>query len=308
LKLLIVNFHYIREETYPAGIYPLSLKNLNKQAEVLSRRYRFISQDNMVEYIRNRSYPDKAMCLLTFDDGLKEQMAAFDLLQSKGIPAIYFVPTNAIQYGQVLDVHKLHYIRSKIDDEVLFDLLNQRYKISTIDFDDQFLTDQYRYDTEKARKIKYFLNFILDENKKDEAINSVFGSLATDEQSFADDLYMDENEIRILSESGALGSHGSAHIALAKVSFEKAENDIRQSVTYLENVTHSPVRSFSYPFGGVDACSESLRSAFGGTDITFALTMYRGVNNNDNIANPYFLNRVDTNDAPGGKLNSNEYL
>ena len=304
--LLIVNFHYIREEKYSSGIYPISIQDLVRQIEVLSKNYQFISQNKLLNIISKKKIPDGKYCLLTFDDGLKEQMAAFDLLQSRGTPAIFYVPTNAIQYREVLDVHKLHHIRSKINDNELFDLLDQKYKISNFDFDVRSLDNQYRYDTEKARKIKYFLNFILDKDKKDEAINYLFGSLVKDEQSFADEFYMDEIDLRTLSKSGALGSHGSAHIPLSKVSYEDAKDDIRQSVRYLEHLTHSPVYSFSYPYGGVDAVNEILRPAFTGTDIAFALTMWRGINND--ITDPYFLNRVDTNDAPGGKLNSNKYI
>ena len=45
-------------------------------------------------------------------------MAAFDLLKSKDITGIFYIPTNAIQYKQILGVHKLHHIRSKINDNV----------------------------------------------------------------------------------------------------------------------------------------------------------------------------------------------
>ena len=133
-ELLIVNFHYVREEKYSSGIYPISIKDFLKQIDVLSKSHQFISQRELVKIIVERKSLDKKYCLITFDDGLKEQMDVFDLLQSKKIPAIFFVPTNAIKNRLVLDVHKLHFIRTKLDDNELFELLDHKCKISNFEF------------------------------------------------------------------------------------------------------------------------------------------------------------------------------
>lgn len=306
-KLLIVNFHYIRNETSSSGIFPVSLKKLDKQIDELSTCYRFISQFELLNQIKSKSYPDEKYCLLTFDDGLKEQMTAFEFLKSKGIPGIFYIPTNSIQYRKVLNVHKLHFIRSEMDENELFGYLDRLFKITTIDFNKELLSNQYRYDTEKSRKIKYFLNFVLEENKKEEVINYLFKTVINDEHSFAEKLYMDEEDIKILANAGALGSHGSAHVPLTTISYEAAVDDIKNSVKYLENVTNFPVHSFSYPYGGEEAVNSSLSSIFQNTNIVFALTMWRGVNTVENFKNPFLLRRVDTNDAPGGKLNLKIY-
>ena len=306
-ELLIVNFHYVREEKYSSGIYPISIKDLLKQIDVLSKNHQFISQKELVKIIVERKSLDKKYCLITFDDGLKEQIEVFNLLQSKKIPAIFFVPTNAIKNRLVLDVHKLHFIRTKLDDIELFELLDHKCNISNFEFDNHLLINQYRYDTEKARKIKYFLNFVLSKKKKDDLVDYVFKNLVKNEHDFADKLYMEEIDVKTLSNSDSLGSHGSDHIPLSKIALEKAKEDIIKSVKYLENLTQSPIRSFSYPYGGIDAVDTTLGSLFKTTNIIFALTMWRGSNNTDNIKNPYFLKRLDTNDAPGGKLNSNNY-
>jgi hypothetical protein len=39
----------------------------------------------------------------------------------------------------------------------------------------------------------------------------------------------------------------------------------------------------------------------------FGLTMFRGINRVEDFENPLLLKRVDTNDAPGGKLQSKEF-
>lgn len=308
MRLLIVNFHYFREETYPSGIYPVNRAALNRQVDELAKHYEFISQGELAEAITTKNYPDKDYCLITIDDGLKEQMAAFEFLKEKGIPSILYVPTDAIQNRKVLNVHKLHYVRTQMTDEDLYGLLDEKYNISNVTFDTTALANQYRYDNETARKVKYFLNFVLTEEQKEEATNFFFSRLIPDETAFANQLYMNETDLKTLADAGVLGSHGSAHIPLATKPFEVAKADIQQSLNYLESVTGKPVLSFSYPYGGKDAVNTNLAPAFEGTNVKFALTMWRGVNSIEHLNNPLFLHRVDTNDAPGGKNNSTEYI
>jgi peptidoglycan/xylan/chitin deacetylase (PgdA/CDA1 family) len=301
MRLLIVNFHYFREETYPSGIYPVNRAALNRQVDELAKQYTFISQNELAQAITTKNYPDKDFCLITIDDGLKEQMAAFEFLKEKGIPSILYVPTDAIQNHRVLNVHKLHYVRTQMTDEDLFGLLDEKYNIARVAFDMEALANQYRYDNETARKVKYFLNFVLTEDQKEEATNFFFSRLVSDETTFANQLYMNESDLKTLANAGVLGSHGCAHIPLATKPFEVAKADVQQSLNYLETITGTPVLSFSYPYGGKDAVNTNLAPAFENTNIKFALTMWRGVNTIENFNNPLFLHRVDTNDAPGGK-------
>lgn len=308
MRLLIVNFHYFREETYASGIYPVSRAALNRQVDELAKYYEFISQEKLAEAISTKNYPDKDFCLITIDDGLKEQMAAFEFLKQKGIPSILYVPTDAIQNRKVLNVHKLHYVRTQMTDGDLFGLLDEKYNVSNVKFDMAALANQYRYDDDTARKVKYFLNFVLTEEQKEEATNFFFSRLVSSEADFANQLYMNEADLKTLADVGVLGSHGCAHIPLATKPFEVAKTDIQQSINYLESVTGKPVLSFSYPYGGKDAVNSNLTPAFDGTNVKFALTMWRGVNTAENLNNPLFLHRVDTNDAPGGKNNSTEYI
>lgn len=308
MKLLAVNFHYFREETYSGGIYPVSKAKLNSQINELAKYYTFISQDELAAIISNKSYSNQNYCVLTIDDGLKEQMEAFNFLREKGIPSILYVPTNPIKNKQVLNVHKLHYVRSKMTDEDLFDILDEKYVISKVNFDDAALANQYRYDGEISRKVKFFLNFILSEERKEEAINYFFSSLVSDEEAFATQLYMSQDNLKTLAHYGALGSHGAAHIPLATKSLKEARTDVDSSLNYLEAITGKPVVSFSYPYGGKNAVNTDLGSVFSNTSIQFAFTMWRGVNSKENLVSPLFLQRVDTNDAPGGKNNSKEYI
>lgn len=301
MNLLAVNFHYFRETTYPAGIYPTSRQALEQQIELLLQKYTFVSQAQMARWLQRRDFPEGNYCLLTFDDGLQEQMAAFDFLSQKDIPAIFYVPTNPIRQQKVLPVHQLHYVRTQLSDIDIFDFLKANTDIQQYVFDPQLLENQYRYDDTLSRKLKYYLNFVLPENEKQKLVQQLFDQLVADEAAFSRGLYMQEADLQRLATAGALGAHGSAHVPLATLPLEDARKDILSSIHYLESVGGKKVVSFSYPFGGDAAVSPALGPMLDQAGIQFAFTMKRGLNTAEQLQNPLFLHRVDTNDAPGGK-------
>lgn len=308
MKLLAVNYHYFRELKYDSGIYPLSKAALNKQIDELSRHYQFVSQSDIVNWIERGLYPNGNFCIITMDDGLKEQKSPFEWLIEKGIPSILYVPVKPVKEKKVLPVHQLHYLRTKTSDDELFDILDATYKLGSIEFDETAISAQYRYDRLKAQKVKYYLNFILNEKERSNIIQELFRKLVSDEKTFANNLYFDESDLKVISGLGCLGAHGFAHIPLAQTTLITARQDIHDSVIWLEEVTKQPIYSFSYPYGSKTAVNDSLATLFKGTQICFAFTMWRGWNTKDQLARPLFLNRVDTNDAPGGKNLSIQFI
>lgn len=306
MKLLSVNFHYIRDEIYLNGIYPRSLHQLSAQIDELSKYYEFISQNDLIHIIKNKIFIDKNYCLITFDDGLKEQMSAFELLNKKGIPAVFYVTTKPIRSNKVVSVHKLHYIRSVMKDEEIFQFINHNINLKTIQYPDN-IGKLYRYDSLQVKKIKYLLNFLLDIDTKDKLIDDLFSTIA-DESDFAKKLYMSIEDIRSLSDIGYLGTHGDSHLPLATLDECGIEKDIQTSIDFLHNSCNGgQIKSISYPYGGPKAVSEKVINVLGKFGFIFGLTMFRGLNDIKDFDCPMLLKRVDTNDAPGGKLNSREF-
>ena len=87
-SLLVVNFHYIgvSRYLYPA-IYPVSITKLDQQLEQLSKTWKFISLADLRDHYAKKRRLIGRNCLITFDDGLKEQYEqAWNLLDKKGSP------------------------------------------------------------------------------------------------------------------------------------------------------------------------------------------------------------------------------
>ena len=305
MKLLVVNYHYFGDEQYTSGIYPIDGGAFTKQLNEISKYYTFISQQELVSCFTTNTFPKGNYCLITFDDGLKQQMKAFEQLQSLNIPAIFYVPTQPLIDNIILDVHKIQLIRTKLSDA---DMLLEMKKNGSYAFTDEDLTrakNQYKYDDDLAREVKFQLNFKLTNSEKNTLLNKLFHQYVGEEKSYSKEFYMNTSELIALAKKGQLGSHGHAHTPLALN--PNATDDISKSINYLQYITQKPIQSFSYPYGSVEAVNTSTAEVINKLGLSFALTMWRGINEIDTTTNPFLLNRIDTNDAPGGKKNSTQF-
>lgn len=300
-RLLIVNYHYIREDKPVAGIYPITPKEFKDQLITLSRQYSFCSQQDVLNWVFTTDLPNQSYCLITFDDGLAEQITAFEILKSMGIPGVFFVPVQPYLSGKVLTVHKLHHIRSVLSDEDLYNKIKLLADVEKFPFDQNLLDTQYRYDTPLAQRIKYYLNFGISLADADHLVDSIFRLLVTDERVFASNLYMSEQHLKLMADSNALGSHGTDHKPLATLSVEQVEHDVIRSISFLEKIAGQSIFSFAYPYGSRAAVNDETATILGRTPIRLGFTMFRGINGPLQMKNPYLLHRVDTHDAPGGK-------
>ena len=309
MKLLVVNYHYFRESKYGQGIYPINKRNFSNQIENLSNIYKFLSLDDLYDFYKKESYPDENYCMITFDDGLKEQLLAYDILLKKGVPATFFVNTLPLINKKALDVHKLHYVRTKIEDSYLFDIIENYINLTDYNIIKEKAYNQYKYDSKISALVKYLINFVIDDSKKENIINSLFNNLIS-ETEFINKTYMSQNEIKFISSQNSLGAHGHKHIPLSKLKNTDLEHDIKSNIDYLNNIGNCKVKAFAYPYGGLNSYKKNSFKVLKKHDIIFAFTMNRGFNYIENFKNNnrYYLNRVDTNDAPYGKLKSKKFF
>ena len=308
MRLLIVNYHYIRDVHPKEGIYPVSPKNFEKQLNIISKYYKFISQSELVDFIKKDSFPKGDFCLITLDDGLKEQLKALKILINLSIPAVFFISTQPHLDKIAHDVHKYHYIFSKCSDDHIYKILSNNYKIENYNFDLDLLKEEYRYDTVQKRKIKFFINFVLNETKKKEFIKTIFESLNKIDDEFTNELYMDIDDITKIGKLDMLGTHTYSHRPLSSLSKKDQIIEMKDSRIYLEKISSSKIRGISYPYGGPGAINIEVSKNAKEINFDYGLTMIRGINEESNLRSPLMLKRVDTNEAPGGKLNSNDYV
>ncbi|MFC2001660.1 polysaccharide deacetylase family protein [Chloroflexota bacterium] len=303
--LLVITYHYIREIQTGKGIYPITPSNFAKQLDLLGEHFRFISLPELIDMKNNRPALtiSENLCLITFDDGLREQYeTAWPILKKKGIPAVFFVSTQPLLDGQLLRVHKIHYVRSIIKHSVIEDSLSAVFKTEYNEImgniDPGLIAKIYRYDSESEAYLKYLLNFVLSENDVDKFIEYLYEKYV----KLKDDtraLYLTENQIIELSKHDAIGSHTVSHRPLGKLDLKEAVFELSESKKTLENLTDKRIMAVGYPYGGSAAVTREVAEIAEKSGYEVGFTTERSFNNS--LLDPLLLARADTNDAIGGK-------
>ena len=299
MKLLIINYHYVTPKVYDRGIYPRSPKELDSDIKkLLDRGWEPISPNELENITLLKEKKDKNLFLLTFDDALKCQFVyAYPILESYGIKGVFFVPT-IILLNKALTVHKIQYIRSKIDDMYLLGLMQKSFpEIGEFSIDEAKLKKQYPYDNPEAARLKFMLNFVLKGAKKESFVNDILEKIE-DQNSFFKNTYMDQEAISHLARKGCIGFHGHTHNPLSRLSPSELFMELQTFTELMKNnFKIDRVSIISYPYGGPDAVSENVFSEVKAARFSFGFTMNRGINYiEDIIETPFSLKRISIND------------
>jgi peptidoglycan/xylan/chitin deacetylase (PgdA/CDA1 family) len=300
MLLVSVNHHYIRDAAPPRGIHPISLNVFQQRVAMLRAAFHIVTEQQLVDSfdVNDAAEGDgKPRLLLTFDDGLAEQMSAAFALNRLGIAAVFFVPTAPLIDTQLLTVHKTHLLRSVVPDERLLEYLEKRFGERVARIDLAAAARQYIYDTPGAQHVKYILNFVLTPADCDAFINDAFDRYCGSATAAARQLYMSRDDIRWLADHGMLGTHAHSHRALAQLAPPEIEREISLSTHILKDITGRDVRGISYPYGGGTAVSDDVYRAARQSGLRYGLTMSRGGDSFPGTDTPFALHRYDTRDT-----------
>ena len=305
-KLTIVMYHYVRPikgSKYPA-IKGLELDGFKRQLDYLSEKFSIVSTEEVINATKYAAPLPVDACWLTFDDGYKDHFEhVMPELLKRNLHGAFFPPRVAIEEGKVLDVNLIHHILSCADNvDKLVGSLNSYCIVHGIS--ERELNDFYekyaipnRFDNADTIYVKRMLQHVLPEQLRTIIAHEMFqefvGLSAAD---FSSELYMSVEEVRELVLNGMyVGSHGSMHYWLDKITAEEQEKDIKESLKFLDSVGASTKDwVMCYPYGAHnDDTIEILKSFEAALGIT---TEVRVANLTSD--NPFKLPRLDTNDFP----------
>lgn len=304
--LLAVNYHYVSAGERPdsRGVFATPIARLVEQVELLARSFELVSRDRLVAAVRGeRALPDRS-CVITFDDGLREQFElALPALVALGAPALFLVPGRPLAEGAALFVHKTHHVREQLSEDEFAQRVGRRLdelREPVLDVSDDDALAAYRYDAPEVARLKYVLNHVLPERVRERVIDDLFHELVPDEAAFARELYMPAEQVRELEQRhSAVGAHSYSHRPLALLGAAAAREDLARNAEILTSVTGVRPPVLSYPHGSAAAVSPEVAEAAGAEGFVAGFTMERAFNRS--LEQPLLLARVDTNDAPGGK-------
>lgn len=253
-KLLIVNYHYIRESDVDRGIYHITPRLFKRQLELIwENGYKFIALEDLHDAITRGDSGNlhKKSCLITFDDGLRESFEVGNpILESMGVRGVFYVCSSMIGSNKVLDVHKYHYIQSKMSDDEILCCIPSEYIVKMNLISDDVIREQYSWDDLSTGKLKYLINFLLDPVIKSNVIDSLFKLCVKSEMEFASNLYMTQEQIKFLARQRQLGTHGESHTPMTLFGIDDLYREIGGSRRDLESLAGEEIQTISYPYGG----------------------------------------------------------
>ena len=296
-------YHYVRNsaDTAYKGIHAVKEKDFIQQVKHLQSTCEMASTEMIADFFKGQYVPKKDLCVLTFDDGLKEH-ANFvtEVLFKNKIQGQFFIPTACIEEGYVLPVHKNHFLLAYLPFiDYKLKVLNQLKEVApetNLVIDAQKVAATYRWDTPEVGAFKYLLNYQLPKPLRNSILKTVFEDTFGPEKTFAKSLYINWEDAKSMQSKGMiLGGHSHRHNVLSSLSDQDQEEEITTCMDLLRGNTN--VQSywpFSYPFGKSNTFNGKTKELLQQQQIEFAFTTVIG--NSTSEEAPYHLKRIDPKD------------
>lgn len=90
-QLIVLNYH---------GTQKKYISNFERQLNYLSKQYQFVSPTDFFKILDGQKKISGKNVLLTFDDGIKNNLNAISILNKRGISAVFFIVPNFIETEQ----------------------------------------------------------------------------------------------------------------------------------------------------------------------------------------------------------------
>lgn len=312
--LRIVTYHYVRDpdRTPFPGLKSLRPDRFRKQLVALKARYEMATLESALDFLAGKYQPARDLCLLTFDDGLKEHCEEVTpLLVDMGLEGLFFVITSSLEENTVASVHMNHLLMASMDFDAYERAFMQRLEDFSVTPDDCPKIDPaaaqktYRFDEPRVAAFKYLLNFSLAPAIRDQVLKSVFAERLGRERSLAPALYLSWQDARRMQEAGmVLGGHSHLHTPLANLTDEELHRDLTLCMKLLAlNLQPQTLWPFCYPYGTEDSFTRATAEKL--QRLGFACSFSTGFGTNAPGCDLFSLRRIDCNDIKTGNDSKN---
>ena len=287
VALHVIMYHYVRDlpRTRFPRIKGMVTGDFGDQVESLSECYEMASLESTLAFLRGEYKPKRDLCLLTFDDGLKDHYTdVLPILAERRIQGQFSIITACLEEQRVVPVHKSHFLMAELDfEEYRRAFLKRLAELSPetgTDVDMATAQRTSRWDTPEVASFKYLLNFRLPSDQRERILDDLFVEYLGDEADFARELYISWEEARAMQAEGmVIGGHSHSHAPLIRLSEARQQQELKMSADVLRDRLNSQICwPFSYPYGKFDTFNEAAVATLRTLDFDCAFTNENGAN------------------------------
>jgi peptidoglycan/xylan/chitin deacetylase (PgdA/CDA1 family) len=221
-----------------------------KQMRFLRGHFNVLPLNEFIECIEGRKTFGPNSCLVTFDDGWRDNFQnAYPLLKEMGIPATIFVATDFVGENKLFWQERITGLLYGLHDALESERDVSRYVLRH--FPDMairriLLCKRDRVKEEilgYIRMLKGKANEEIDESIQRLTDLTLKVKIKADEER----AFLDWDEIKVMAGNGiSFGSHGKSHVILTRLSKCEIEKEALESRELLEKKLGVPVCTFSY--------------------------------------------------------------
>jgi len=304
--LRVVIYQYVRGVTrtpFPK-LNAMLLDDFREQVAGLSSQFEMASLESAVDFLAGEYRPRRDLCLLTFDDGLKEHYTEVTpILHDKRIRAVFFPITGCLEENKVTAAHMNDFLIASMD----FDEYTQGFfrkaaamcpdGFSPLDFDAEQAAQAFPSDSLEVARFKCLFHFGMDPDLRDRAVREMFAEHIGDEAAFAESLYLSWDDARKMQKAGmSIGGHSHQHRPLGNLTADELTSDLETCHRLLhQKLLPQPVWSFSYPYGKKN--SFHLRAVRKLQELNFRCAFSTEASDNRRGGDPFMVGRTDCKKA-----------
>lgn len=275
--LIVINYHRIRLDSqtnftlFDDEVFGPSKSELIQHFKWLKSNMDVISEDDLLGIACGGMKPPARGVLITFDDGyIDNYTLAYPLLREHDLPAIFFIPTQAMEERTIGWWDHVAYLLK----------MTQR---ETIVFEGKEILPEDNI----QEAIHYVLSFI-DYNRKgiDELLLEL--SEACDVElpgiEIQDKELMTWENLKEVRQHGiGIGTHTHSHKILSSLNLEAQKYELIRSKQLIEEKVGMKVRSMSYPVGNYHHFTEDTKKLAIECGYDLAFSFLTGINTWDGL-------------------------
>jgi peptidoglycan/xylan/chitin deacetylase (PgdA/CDA1 family) len=295
-------YHYVRDlpRTEFPNLNGMLLDDFRGQVNQLSSQFEIASIESALDFLNGEYRPRRDLCLLTFDDGLREHYTdVMPFLQEKRIRGVFFLITGCLEEKKMAAVHMHHFLMAALGFHEYADAFFRKVvsmcpdAFAPLNVDAERAAQTYPWDPPEVARFKFLFHFGMDPDLRDRAVRDLFTQHIGDEASFAESLYLNWDEARKMQKAGmAIGGHTHTHRPLSQMNARELTTDLETCYRLLrQKLMPQAVWSFSYPYGKKD--SFHLRAVRKLQQLGFRCAFSTEIADNRRGADRYMVGRSD---------------